>query len=194
MFYQFKSCLFHFSCLCSHPKGVLGTHIFCVIHLCIEGYNQNGAIDRYIKSEPTLSDNQRMTAGHKRRLDEENHTSEEGDGKLSRYAKNSAENQLFTLPPSLQISPKPNMSLVDENIAVNDSQAEQKHPDFRNTFIQSSGIHPIFALIFLIYSAIQFNIFELLMSYFITIYLYNRCYAKLRGRTEYKGPNKSFRQ
>ena len=118
----------------------------------IEGYNQNGAIDRYIKSEPTLSDNQSMTAGHKRRLDEENHTSEEGDGKFSRYAENSAENQLFTLPPSLQISPKPDMSLVDENIAVNDSQAEQKHPDFRNPFIQSSGIHPIFALIFLIYS------------------------------------------
>ena len=130
-----------------------------------------------------------MTAGHKRRLDEENHTSEEGDGKLSRYAENSAENQLFTLPPSLQISPKPDMSLVDENIAVNDAQPEQKHPDLGNTFIQSSGIHPIFALIFLIYS-----VFELLMSYFITIYLYNRCYAKLRGRTEYKGPNKSFRQ
>ena len=90
-----------------------------------------------------------MTAGHKRRLDEENHTSEEGDGKLSRYAENSAENQLFTLPPSLQISPKPDMSLVDENIAVNDAQVEQKHPDLRNTFIQSSGSHPIFALIFL---------------------------------------------
>ena len=89
-----------------------------------------------------------MTADRKRRLDEESHISEEGDGKLPRYAENSAENQLFTLPPSLQISPKPDMSLVDENIAVNDAQPEQKHPDLGNTFIQSSGIHPIFALIF----------------------------------------------
>ena len=118
-------------------------HMF-LFNSSIDGYNQNGAIDRYIKSEPTLSDNQRMTAGCKRRLDEEGHTSEEGDGKRSRYT----ESQLFTLPPSLQISPKPDMSLVDENIAVNDAQPEQKHPDLGNTFIQSSGIHPIFALIF----------------------------------------------
>ena len=89
-----------------------------------------------------------MTDGRKRHLDEESHISEEGDGKLSRYSEYSIENQLFTLPPSLQISPKPDMSLVDENIAVNDAQAEQKHTDLRNTFIQGSGINPIFALIF----------------------------------------------
>ena len=133
----------------------------------IEGYNQNGAIDRYIKSEPTLSDNQRMTDGRKRRLDEASHTSEESDGKLSRYAENSAENQLFTLPPSLQISPKPDMSLVDENIAVNDSQAEQKHPDFRNTFIQSSGIHPIFALIF--FDIQCFRVADVVFYYYLSI-------------------------
>ena len=104
-------------------------------------------MDRNVKSEPTLSDNQRMTAGRKRRLEEESHTSEEGDGKFSRYTESPAENKLFTLPPSLQISPKPDMSLVDENIAVPDAQAEQKHSSIRNTFIQGPGIHPIFALI-----------------------------------------------
>ena len=71
-----------------------------------------------------------MTDGCKRQLDEESHTSEEGDGKLSRYAEKSVENQLFTLPASLQISPKPDMSLVDENIAVNDAHAEQSTPIF----------------------------------------------------------------
>lgn len=106
-----------------------------------------------------------MTAGHKRRLDEENHTSEEGDGKLSRYAENSAENQLFTLPPSLQISPKPDMSLVDENIAVNDSQAEQKHPDFRNTFIQSSGIFFDIQC----YSIRYFRVADVVFYYYLSI-------------------------
>ena len=91
-----------------------------------------------------------MTADRKRRLDEESHISEEGDGKLPRYAENSAENQLFTLPPSLQISPKPDMSLVDENTAVPDAQAEEKHSNLRNTLIQGSGIHPMFAFIFYI--------------------------------------------
>ena len=91
-----------------------------------------------------------MTADRKRRLDEESHISEEGDGKLPRYAENSAENQLFTLPPSLQISPKPDMSLVDENTAVPDAQAEEKHSNLRNTLIQGSGIRPMFAFIFYI--------------------------------------------
>ena len=77
-----------------------------------------------------MSGNQRMTDGRKRHLAEESHISEEGDGKLSRYSEYSIENPLFTLPPSLQISPKPDMSLVDENIAVNDAHAEQSTPIF----------------------------------------------------------------